>query len=557
MTASANSGRLILGSRGSQLALWQARHIAARLEALGAECEIRIIKTTGDKITDVPLAKVGGKGLFTKEIEEALLAGEIDLAVHSLKDLPTVAPEGLTVAAIPEREDARDALLGKPFEALRAGMRIGTSSLRRAAQLKNLVPGLEIADLRGNLDTRIRKLEEGQYDAIVLAAAGLSRLGWQAKISDRLEPTMVCPAAGQGALAVETRQSGPAFELCRALDHAPTRAAVTAERALLAALGGGCQVPIGAHSFRIEGRMHLMAVVLDPETGEEIRAAIEGTEPEVLGVELARTMLDDGARRILEKVYGHPMPLAGQRVVVTRARKQASALTEKLASLGAEVVELPVIEFAPMEFESPDWKAYDWAVFTSANAVEALFSRLAPERGPAIVAIGPATADALRAVGLEPDIVPEAHVAEGVVDALKDTPLAGKRVLLPRAAAARDVIPAELSARGACVNVLPVYRTAVPADLAGRAAAVFGAARRPDWVTLTSSSTVKNLLAAIGGELLAGVRLASIGPVTSETALRHGLRVTLEASPSTVESLADAMANWSGADDDQQPRERS
>lgn len=549
--------KLIVGSRGSQLALWQARHVAARLEALGAACEIRIIKTTGDKITDVPLAKAGGKGLFTKEIEEALLAGEIDLAIHSLKDLPTVAPEGLTVAAIPEREDARDALLGKPFEALSAGMKVGTSSLRRAAQLKNLVPGLVIEDLRGNLDTRVRKLDEGRYDAIVLAAAGLSRLGWQEKISDRLEPTMVCPAAGQGALAIETRDHGPAYELCRALDHAPTRAAVTAERALLAALGGGCQVPIGAHAFQVEDRLHLMAVVLDPEAGEEIRAAIEGTEPEVMGVELARTMLDDGARRILEKVYGHPMPLAGQRVVVTRARKQSSILTGKLSSLGAEVVELPVIEFAPMEFEPPEWKAYDWAVFTSANAVEALFSRLTPEQGPRLVAIGPATADALRAVGLDPDIVPAAHVAEGVVDALKDTPLAGKRVLLPRAAVARDVIPAELSARGASVDVLVVYRTVVPADLAGRAADVFGRARKPDWVTVTSSSTVKNLLAAVGAEMLEGVKLASIGPVTSETARRHGLCVTLEAPAATVEALAEAMAGWSGGGDDQQTAQRS
>jgi hydroxymethylbilane synthase len=552
-----NPAKLIVGSRGSTLALWQARRVAARLEAMGAACEIRIIKTTGDKMTDVPLAKVGGKGLFTKEIEEALLAGEIDLAVHSLKDLPTVVPEGLTVAAIPEREDPRDALLGKPFEALAAGMKVGTSSLRRAAQLKNLVPGLVIEDLRGNLDTRVRKLEEGQYDAIVLAAAGLSRLGWEDKISDRLEPTMVCPAAGQGALAIETRDHGPAFELCRALDDAPARAAVTAERALLAALGGGCQAPIGAHAFQVEDRLHLMAVVLDPETGAEIRAAIEGSEPEVMGMELARTMLEDGARAILEKVHGHPMPLAGQRVVVTRARKQSSVLTEMLASLGAEVVELPVIEFAPMEFEAPAWKDYDWAIFTSANAVEALFSRLAPEKGPRLAAIGPATADALRAVGLEPDIIAGIHVAEGVVDALANTPLEGKRVLLPRAAVARDVIPAELSARGASVDVLPVYRTVVPAELAARAAAVFGGARKPDWVTLTSGSTVKNLLAAVGGEMLEGVKLASIGPVTSETARRHGLRVTLEASSPTMEALAEAMAEWSGGGDGQQSAQGS
>ncbi len=401
-----STDKLILGSRGSQLALWQARHIAARLEALGVATEIRIIRTTGDRITDVPLAKVGTKGLFTKEIEEALLAGEIDVAVHSLKDLPTVTPEGLEIAAIPEREDARDALLGKTFEQLSAGMKVGTSSLRRAAQLRNLVPGIVVEDLRGNLDTRVRKLEEGQYDAIVLAAAGLSRLGWQEKIADRLEPTMVCPAAGQGALAIETRDHGMALEVCRKLDHAPTRAAVVAERALLGALGGGCQVPIGAYAFRVEDRLQLMAVVVDPESGEEVRAVIEGKDPERMGVDLARLMLEEGARRILEKVYGRRMPLAGQRVVVTRARKQASTLSEHLASLGADVVELPVIEFATIEFEAKQWNDYDWVIFTSANGVEAFFSRVAAVKGPKLAAVGPATAEALRSRGLEPDLVP-------------------------------------------------------------------------------------------------------------------------------------------------------
>lgn len=540
--------KLVLGSRGSQLALWQARHIAARLESLGVETEIRIIKTTGDKITDVPLAQVGGKGLFTKEIEDALLAGEIDLAVHSLKDLPTVTPDGLTVAAIPEREDPRDALLGKRFEALSAGMKVGTSSLRRAAQLRNLVPGLVIEDLRGNLDTRVRKLEEGQYDAIVLAAAGLSRLGWQDKIADRLEPTMVCPAAGQGALAIETRSSGEALEICRRLDHGPTRAAVVAERALLGALGGGCQVPIGAHAFHVEGRLQLMGVVVEPESGEEVRAAIEGSEPEVLGVELARMMLEDGARGILEKVYGHPMRLAGQRVVVTRARKQGSPLAEKLAEQGAEVVQLPVIELAAVEFAPPEWGAYDLAIFTSANAVEAFFAKMPAVRGPKVVAIGPATADALRTCGLEPDVTPETFVAEGVVESLAGEDLAGKRVLLPRAAAARDVIPAELSARGASVDVLTVYRNVVPEELGRRAAELFGSARKPDWITLTSSSTVKNLLAAAGPKSLGGVKLASIGPVTSETARRHGLDVTVEAAAATIESLAEAIAGWEKPD---------
>ncbi len=179
---------IVIGSRGSQLALWQARHIAACLQELGVETRLEIIKTTGDKITDVPLAQVGGKGLFTKEIEDALLAGAIDLAVHSLKDMPTGLPAGLTLAAIPEREDPRDALIGKPLAELGAGAKVGTSSLRRAAQLRALGRGLVIESLRGNVDTRLRKLDEGQYDAIVLAAAGLRRLGWADRIRELIDP---------------------------------------------------------------------------------------------------------------------------------------------------------------------------------------------------------------------------------------------------------------------------------------------------------------------------------------------------------------------------------
>src|SRR5579859_2890444 len=228
---------LVIASRGSQLALWQARWVAAELTARGHECRIEIIKTTGDKITDVALAQVGGKGLFTKEIEEALLAGAIDLAVHSLKDVPAELPAGLTLAAFPQREDPRDALVGRTLAELRPGDKVGTSSLRRAAQLHALQRGLAIETLRGNVDTRLRKLDEGQYDAIVLAAAGLRRLGWADRIRELIDPSIMCPAAGQGALAIETRDDGgAAYAIARKLNHAETEAAVTAERSLLAAL---------------------------------------------------------------------------------------------------------------------------------------------------------------------------------------------------------------------------------------------------------------------------------------------------------------------------------
>jgi len=298
---------IVIGSRGSQLALWQARHIAAKLADLGAETRVEIIKTTGDKITDVPLAKVGGKGLFTKEIEEALLARAIDVAVHSLKDLPSEVPEGLTLAAIPEREDPRDALVGRPLEELGDGARVGTSSLRRASQLRALGQGIAIEMLRGNVDTRLRKLDQGDYDAIVLAAAGLKRLGLEGRIRELLPPAIMCPAVGQGALAIETRMNDEAFEVVRKLDHMESRIAITAERAMLAALGGGCQVPVGGYAV-VNGKIvHLRAIVASPDGSRVIRGELAGVvladHPRQLGTALANDLLSRGAREILSEVY--------------------------------------------------------------------------------------------------------------------------------------------------------------------------------------------------------------------------------------------------------------
>jgi hydroxymethylbilane synthase len=296
---------LVIASRGSQLALWQARWVSSELTALGHECQIEIIKTTGDKITDVPLAKVGTKGLFTKEIEEALLEGRADLAVHSLKDLPTELPEGLVLAAVPEREDPRDAIVGKRLDELAPGARVGTSSLRRAAQLRRLRPDLVVESVRGNVDTRLRKLDEGQYDAILLAAAGLQRLGWADRIAEVLDADRMCSAVGQGALAIETRPGSAGWDAVQPLDHAETHAAVMAERGVLGSLGGGCQVPIGAHATVSNGRVYVQAIVASPDGGELIRGEAEGAVGEAceIGRRLGLDLLDRGARRILEAVY--------------------------------------------------------------------------------------------------------------------------------------------------------------------------------------------------------------------------------------------------------------
>ena len=298
---------LTIGSRGSQLALWQAHWIQGRLEKLGEECRIEIIKTTGDKITDVALSAVGTKGLFTKEIEEALLAGAIDIAVHSLKDMPTDLPAGLTLAAIPEREDPRDALVGRALAKLGHGARVGTGSLRRAAQLRALRPDLRIEDIRGNVDTRLRKLDEGQYDSIVLASAGLRRLGWEYRITEMFDPGIMCPAVGQGAIAVETRDDGgPGFHAAKRLEHTDTRAAVTAERAVLASFGGGCQAPMGAHAFIKGDSLFIVALIVSPDGVQVVRKETQGpvAKAAALGCALGEELLAAGGKQILDAVYG-------------------------------------------------------------------------------------------------------------------------------------------------------------------------------------------------------------------------------------------------------------
>ena len=292
---------VVIGSRGSQLALWQARHIAEQLGALGVETRIEIIKTTGDRLQSVSLVQAGGKGLFTKEIEDALLAGTIDVAVHSLKDLPTENPPGLTIAAIPQREDARDALVGQRLERLSAGARVGTSSNRRRAQLLMLRSDLQIEPVRGNVDTRLRKLREGQYEAIVLAAAGLRRLGWADQIVHTFSVGELCPAPGQGALAIQTRLGSAAERLCQPLHHDATAAAVDCERGVLSGLGGGCQLPIGAYAS-VEGHELLAtAAVFRPDGSQKLQVDGRGpvSEPVQLGQRLAERLLAQGAEGLL------------------------------------------------------------------------------------------------------------------------------------------------------------------------------------------------------------------------------------------------------------------
>ena len=306
--------RLRIGTRGSALALWQANYVADSLKRLhGVETELIRIRTSGDRLQSAPVTQInqeigseaGGKGVFIKEIEEALLAGEIDVAVHSMKDVPTEIPPGVTFAAITRREDPRDCLIsrnGGTLETLPNGARIGTSSLRRQAQLRHHRPDLNVVDLRGNVDTRLKKLERGDFEAIVLAVAGITRLGMASKITQVLDEEFILPAVGQGALGIETRVSdGETSRLVGSLDDAESRACISAERSVLDALQGGCQIPLGALGSLRGGELHLEAAVFSAAGSEYVRCSENGPpeEAEAIGLRLAAALIEAGADRLL------------------------------------------------------------------------------------------------------------------------------------------------------------------------------------------------------------------------------------------------------------------
>lgn len=302
--------QIVIGTRGSRLALWQANFVAEAIKSKnrGYGVSLKKIKTTGDKILDSPLAKIGDKGLFVKEIEHVLARGEVDLAVHSMKDLPTDIPADLTIAAVTKREDPFDALIsreGTRLKDLRPGAVIGTSSLRRRAQLLAYRPDLTFVDLRGNVDTRVRKMYEQNLDAIILSGVGLIRLGWGDRITERISYDVMVPGVGQGAIAIEARRDDQEIlELASLLNDSTTERAVLAERALLRRLEGGCQVPLGALAVIEDHKLVLEAAVASVDGSELIRDSMEGEpeQPEELGIRLAERLLEQGADKILEEI---------------------------------------------------------------------------------------------------------------------------------------------------------------------------------------------------------------------------------------------------------------
>jgi hydroxymethylbilane synthase len=537
-----------LATRGSTLAIIQAQLVADALTRRYPEHEFTLtpLATHGDRHPAMRLSDSPREGVFVKDLEQALLDGRAELAVHSAKDLPTLPTPGLTLAAFLPREDARDVLIARPpatLAQLPPRARIGTGSPRRKAQIAAVRPDLEAVEIRGNVDTRLRRLREGAADALILAAAGLARLGRLAEAHEVLPFDVMLPAPGQGALAIQAVEGSEAAGLAAAIDDPATSRAVSAERALLRRLGGGCLSALGAYALIDGDELNLNAVVLDEVGLTVIRARGRGRNDADVVDDVAASLESEGARRLLTRP---DTSLAGLRVMVTRADRQAGVLADALTALGAAAVRCPVIAIEPIAVDPAalqDLGRYDWVVLTSANGVDRLRELLreahrAFPAGLKLAAIGPETAARAQEAGMTATLVPERFVAEELADALSAVMAPGARILLARAAGARDVLPEQLRSRGAQVDVLETYRAVPPADVRPRLAACLP---EVDMVTFTSSSTVRHFVDALPGPLPERVMSACIGPITAQTARELGLRVDIIAQEYTTRGLVDAI----------------
>ncbi len=574
---------LVIGTRGSKLALVQTQLMADALRQAHPELQIdiEIISTKGDRILDVALSKVGDRGVFVTEIEQALCEGRIDLAVHSAKDLPSQLASNLTLGAIPARADPRDVLVTpssphlltpSSFQILLAkNAHVGSSSLRRASQLRALRPDLRITDVRGNVDTRLRKLAAGQYDGIILAAAGLQRLGLSglqiesegARFDVRpFELDQMLPAVAQGALAIECRaDDAAALHWLNAINDPITQACVDAERAFLRRLEGGCQVPIAAFA-EMQGETLYLRGLLAALDGTRIvqgRRSGPSVDAMQLGESLAEQLLAEGGTAILAAAQRNAAavaraeaanPLAGKRIVVTRPEEHANGLSEKLAALGAHVLRYPVIAYAVPEDQQPLDTAmqqlvrgeFTWLALTSAQAVRvmAAWLHIADKTLPTlkIAAVGEATASACKeALGVTPMYVPEQHDAVHLAESMKAA--RGQTVLLLNADIARPTLQQALEHNGARVSRVIAYRTVAataPSEIDLPELLRHG---EVDAITFTSGSTVRHFVERVGVDAVhaSNAILACIGPLTAQGVREYNLGEPVLAAQATHEGL--------------------
>ncbi|HEU0114509.1 MAG TPA: hydroxymethylbilane synthase [Thermomicrobiales bacterium] len=566
---------LRFGSRGSALALRQTERVIGRVAGRwpDADNEIVVIRTAGDIDKTTPLTVIGGQGVFTSALEAALLANQIDAAVHSAKDLPSETPPGLALVAFPERAAPEDVLVsrhGAPLAALPANPVIGTSSRRRALQIALARPDARIVQIRGNLDTRLHKALTADFDGVVLAAAGIDRMGWQDRITQRLPLDRFIPVPGQGALAVEIRAADERTRaLLAPLDDPAVGIPVRIERAFLRALGAGCLTPVGAYVERGDGGLRLRAMLGD-DAGAVVWVdeSLDPGEPEAHAAAIARRLQADlagaAARSSLAMALAangasDDATLAGLRVLATRPADRAGELIDALRAAGAEPIAYPLTRIDDPDDWAPVDRAlaalangeYDWVVFTSANAVTRLAERAAasaiapwPERTKT-AAVGAATARALAAAGIPVDLRPDQPDAAGVVAALRRTGVAGARVLFPHGDLASDTIAEGLTAAGATVDAAIFYRTAPepepPAEARERLLA--GAV---DALTFASPSSARRLAADLGPAFPAVAALPTIcvGPATADAARSLGYNVAAVAAEPSAAGIVAALAAW-------------
>ncbi len=578
-----------IATRKSELALWQARHAAALLRELPGVRGVELVPMTtrGDRSLARSLAEIGGKGLFIKELEVAMEEGRADIAVHSMKDVPADMPQGFVIAAVLERGDPFDTLVtadGRSLDDLAPGAVVGSSSLRRQAQLKALRPDLVMRPLRGNVNTRLRKLDEGEFDAIVLACAGLERLGLAHRIGERFTPGRVLPANAQGVVGIECLEDRADLrELLAALEHAPTRQTTLAERAVARRLQASCEAPLGSYAVVDAGELSLDALVASGDGSTVLRARATGAagDAEALGREAADALLAQGAADLLGASEGTSRqqparrgtppgpgkPLAGRGVLVTRPVGQAGELAAAIERAGGRAIRFPAIEIQGREPETIDREqaalpAADVVFFASPNAVEFGFAAAALP-GTRLAAIGPATAAALRARGRGPDIqAANGFDSEALLEEPELQDVRGRVIRIVRGDRGRELLATTLRARGATVDYLSVYRR-LPAR---HAQAELDELERlwrgggVDIVTVMSVETLDNLLTALPHyclESLPGTPLVTPSKRVIQTAADRipAIRATLAPGPLPADMLSALIACATGYRDEREHKE--
>jgi hydroxymethylbilane synthase len=560
-----------IGTRGSQLALYQANVVREELAKKFPELQFQtvVIKTKGDKILDVPLSKIGDKGLFTKELEVAMFDNEIDMAVHSLKDLPTRFPEGVLLGAVLKRGEVRDALISstkRTLSDLTAQDIIATSSLRRKAQLLRYNKDFNIVEIRGNVNTRIRKMEEGYCTVMMMAGAGLQRLGMDNYISELISEDIVIPACSQGAIAIEIRENDPAIaSLVSAINDETTLIATNAERAFLRTLEGGCQIPVGSYS-KITGNSFEITGFISSINGEEfLKETAKGHVCQAvdIAVELAETLLNRGGREILKAIRlddpfekKKELPLYGKTFISTRAIETGDTLPDLLMAQGATLLSLPMIEIRQAKLKDDEilkinqLKNYDWLFFTSRNGVAHFFKQLIDQTGSSelpsslrVAVVGTKTASELEYYGYKPAFAGTEHgSAELAAEFIRILRPENQKILLSLGNLADDTLKLSLGVVNH-VDRIDVYETCQPKSVDPMVIKQISDGAY-DLILFTSPSTFNHFASFVDINLLGKLKIGSIGTTTSRAIQEAGYEPLMTAKMSNTEGLTEAILQF-------------